>query len=155
MIDLSVAKFDVETLIKIATCIDAIDFSADSYEELVDSLLQIVCLDDLERILSTLQGLNKKKVSFVYKIVCGAGATRYTKKPENDITYSKGIVLELFAKHSDEELKTEYTFSVLKMMYDALYYVNGKKPLTPKSKGDIIKNIRNYIYSIERAKMFK
>ena len=64
-------------------------------------------------------------------------------------------MLHLFDDCSDDEIAKRHRFSELRSMYDAIYYRNGKKPLVPKTKNDIVKAIRNYEYSIARAKMFK
>ena len=155
MISLQLTKKNIEAINEIANYIDQIDYNTENNEHTLQSLSQFLNSDDLELLLLIFKSINKKKTNLAYKAICDSKKTKDKKTTEANNSYTKDMVLEMFDQYTDEEIIKQHGFKDLKKMYDILYNVNGKKPLVPKTKNEIIKSIRNYIYRVARAKMFK
>ena len=154
MIRVEITRKNIEAISKITASFDGVDFDAESNEKIAGSLFDIIQPDDLQALLSILISIDKKRLGKAYKLLFDEKKPRKALPKETDTNYDKKSVLELFEKHSDEEIKKLHDFFELKKMYYDFYGSGSGRPLAPKSKGDIIQTFRNHIYSIKRARLF-
>ena len=145
----------IKVLDEIIACVNNVDCDLETYKNNLYLISQKISSDDFKLLLSLLKKVNKTNTTKAYRLVCEPQKTAIHNSSLRNISYTEEHVLENFYSNSDKEMETQYNLVQLKGMYDTIYSRGNKKPLVPKSKKEIIKAIRNYIYSIERSKMFK
>ncbi len=97
-------------------------------------------MEDVDLFLETLKKVNKSKLK--------NGKKKSVVKKEENSTYEKTEVFEIFQNHSLDQIVAKYSKAELAAMYYAVYC---SRPLSADNKERIAQVIKGYIHDMSRA----
>lgn len=152
---MKVNKSNIESLRRLINLINSQLENKESLSEFDAKILySYVSEENLLELLDVLSSVKKTNINKIIRHVNLREKNKNESKIKNsiEINYDLETTLKIFNELSDDEISDKYRLVQLKAMYLSLFSEN---PAKSKNKTDIIKVIRNYIYTCNRAKAFR
>lgn len=144
-------QITVDDLQEVIDKINLVGFSNDDFKQgaLIINDNQI-SKEAFVRLLNQLKSIDKKKLSKTINNLKPVKNKRHLEPCTGLTAYSLNDIFDIFLK-ADEDITEEYSLDNLKQMYIVVFPESNYKS---KKKNDIVRAIRDYIYTNKRSQIF-